>query len=360
MSNYYIENDKYFENADPHYSTDWLTKTLNREMILGYAGELISRKQNFSLILLDLDNFKNINDNFGHVAGDNVLKNVSKTLMDNIGDKGVVGRYGGDEFMLIVPDIIDYDQVWEINRELSRAASSIVIQNLHGARITITQGVSRYPVDGAAYDELMEKTDKALYRGKQKGRNCFIIYLPEKHANLTIGDSGKLKYSSVDMHFNIFSIMNYSDDFAENIRSVMKFLCDNLMIEHILLQYRDRICHCEIYPICDYRDVKPIPEKILSNWSSTNDMCFIDTIEDVRVLKRDNLAEVMEQQHVGATVFVKIECCGEYYGFLRADATSDKGRIWQMNELDLMLTSAMLIGTLMHERKTDPDELFPA
>ena len=359
MNNLITETDEYFKTVDPHYSIDALAGTFNRETVLGYINVLLERKQAFSMVLCDLDNFKNVNDGYGHMVGDEVLVRCAQTIMEKIGDRGVVGRYGGDEFMAVVPNVNDYDEIWHICRDVNYAINEMDIPALGGAKLTVSQGISRYPIDGEDYETLMEKTDKALYRGKQKGRNCFIIYLPEKHANIKIGESSQCLYNSIDYHVNIFRMMSHTGDLALNIRMAMSFLCNNLMLDHIVFQYNGRVCHKEIYYNNYCSDVSPISEEVLSHWGTANGLCYINNIEQAKSVGHDNLPEIMKEQHIGGMVFVRITCEKKLYGYLRADSTAGDGRIWQMPEMDLLVTLAMLIGTLMSERGTNPDEVFP-
>ena len=99
MNKEIFKNNPYFKNVDLEHSFDATTGVLNRETIIGYAKYLISKNIKFSAFISDIDNFKYINDTYGHLMGDKVLEGFGKFLPEAMGDKCIVGRYGGDEFI---------------------------------------------------------------------------------------------------------------------------------------------------------------------------------------------------------------------------------------------------------------------
>ena len=103
-----LQSIDFFKNQDLQYAFDGLTKVLNREMISSYLAYLVQAKSPFTVCLCDVDNFKSVNDNYGHMLGDEILQIIAADIENTIGLKGVVGRYGGDEFMIILDGIITY------------------------------------------------------------------------------------------------------------------------------------------------------------------------------------------------------------------------------------------------------------
>jgi diguanylate cyclase (GGDEF)-like protein len=131
-----------------------------------------------ALIMLDLDNFKEVNDNLGHSVGDELLKEVSSRLVSILRQTDTVCRMGGDEFALIVPEVISKDGVEEVVRRIL-----IVIRKpfaLHGReeRITASLGIAIYPEDGDSLEELIKHADTAMYEVKKVRRNDYLYYQP--------------------------------------------------------------------------------------------------------------------------------------------------------------------------------------
>lgn len=147
---------------------DDLTSLPNRKMLLKLCNELIKNHNTFALIFIDLNNFKYINDMFGHLTGDALLKTFSNTLKDLIDPKGIVTRYSGDEFVIIYKDYIN-----EV--ELLTFYNSIILTKFKeplffadtNSLVQFSAGVAIYPKDGVTYDELIRKSDFMMYRSKK-------------------------------------------------------------------------------------------------------------------------------------------------------------------------------------------------
>lgn len=358
MDNRIIAEDEFFQERDLTYAYDSLTGVFNRETTFQFVDSLLERRIPFSMLICDLDNFKYVNDTYGHIIGDKVLCKCSGNIKQITKEYGVVGRFGGDEFIVVVPRVIEYDNIWKICHDVQFSTSDLKIKELHGSRISLTSGISRYPTDGEDLKTLMEKSDKALYRGKQKGRNCFIIYLPEKHANIQIGDSGKVPFSSMDMHYRVINTLTHSDDMAENIRSLMHFLSNTMMIDHICIQTSVKMCCSVVYSLSPVKSFSLIPEPLLTPCLDSNGLCFFNQISYLSEIDKDDLYDNLKQQKVGSSVFLRITAYDRTYGFLRAESVRDVGRIWQNSEIDLLIVFAKTLAILLYFNDSDLNELF--
>jgi len=141
-----------------------LTGALNKAAITNLIHELIRDINNFTIILFDIDNFKNINDNEGHLAGDRILQQVSKLVQHSIRPHDSLGRYGGDEFLIILPNTQLKDALFVAERIHDRLFNSEV-------KCTVSIGIAVYPADGLTIEELISLADKGLYKSKANGRN---------------------------------------------------------------------------------------------------------------------------------------------------------------------------------------------
>ena len=158
-----FKNIKYFDNIDIDASRDFLSGALRREIFIGYVKDLMENNEVFSLIMIDIDNFKSINDTYGHQKGDEVISRVANEIIAISNDTGIVGRFGGDEF-IIASSIVEYEALWNYIRSIHQAVQKI--RFIDGQKdefnITLTSGATRYPYDNKTYDGLFLKTDKAL------------------------------------------------------------------------------------------------------------------------------------------------------------------------------------------------------
>lgn len=150
---------------------DSLTGTYNRRYLLKCLNSLRKTAekygQTFSVILLDIDHFKAINDTFGHVAGDKVLKKVCRTIKNNIRETDIFGRLGGEEFMVILPET-HKEQAFVVAERIRQDISNITWAG-QDMKITVSGGVYQY--NNEKLIELLKKVDNFLYQAKNSGRN---------------------------------------------------------------------------------------------------------------------------------------------------------------------------------------------
>lgn len=172
---------------EPKVKLDSLTGLLSKSTITNMAIKAIDveKRKNTAIAIVDIDYFKRVNDTFGHQVGDEVIKQVAAILESEIGNHGVVGRIGGDEFFVIFYDVYDLEDA----RELLRGVKSHVVttfppNNENKPVLSLSIGCASYPKDADNYNDLFALADFALYRAKEKGRNRYIIYDKEKHGTL--------------------------------------------------------------------------------------------------------------------------------------------------------------------------------
>ena len=150
---------------------DTLTGLYNRRTASDLLRKFLADKTFFAFIILDLDNFKQINDRFGHDCGDNVIKNAAMKINEHFADKGIVARLGGDEFLVILSDLTPYE-VEERLTNFSLMKKSIEYNNQQ-ITYTMSIGYSLFPEQSKNYRELYQNADMALYAVKMSGRNSY-------------------------------------------------------------------------------------------------------------------------------------------------------------------------------------------
>jgi len=156
---------------------DSLTGLHVRRYFMVRFQEEVSRTERYdktlSVVMADLDYFKVVNDTFGHTAGDQVLKAVGEYLHGSIRDVDCVGRYGGEEFILLLPET-EKAAAKGLAERLRKGIADMKVGNL--PNVTISMGIATFPEDGTTADELLLKADAALYEAKNKGRNRVVEY----------------------------------------------------------------------------------------------------------------------------------------------------------------------------------------
>ena len=158
---------------------DSLTGLLNRATFLGDFGREEARAARggpaFSLAIFDLDHFKQVNDRYGHPVGDQVLKSFADVLRATVRPYDVVGRYGGEEFALLMPQTGKDTAARVAERVRHELEARGVMAGAQRIEVTVSAGVASYGVDGADWDALLSAADNALYGAKNAGRNRVMV-----------------------------------------------------------------------------------------------------------------------------------------------------------------------------------------
>ena len=162
-------------------TVDTLTNIYNKRFINEFLVKEIERSKRlnnrFSIVICDMDNFKAINDTMGHLSGDMVLKSFSELIVTIIRNQDVVGRYGGDEFMIILPEADRATAANIINR-LRCSIESLEVPVLKDKKVKTTAsfGIATFPEDGTSSDDLLIASDERLYKAKSLGKNTIATY----------------------------------------------------------------------------------------------------------------------------------------------------------------------------------------
>ncbi len=160
---------------------DGLTNLFNKKAILQILGAELARGNRrgstVSLMMLDLDYFKKINDTFGHQAGDAVLMTVAELIDKHVRGIDYVGRYGGEEIVIVLPDTSETESV-EIAERIRRSLAStpIGVSETHFVNVTVSIGIAMFPKDGVNEESLLKSADEAMYHAKESGRNQVVRY----------------------------------------------------------------------------------------------------------------------------------------------------------------------------------------
>jgi len=171
---------KLFGEVNEKSRNDGLTGLLRRSFFLERLKYEIQREKRYStgfyILMLDIDFFKNVNDKYGHLEGDRVLRSIAETFAGSIRPQDLAARYGGEEFIIFMPQAKQYEAI--ATAESIRKAVELQKYRYKDSEfgVTISIGVSGYPADGAALDKIIKAADDALYKAKRDGRNQVVLH----------------------------------------------------------------------------------------------------------------------------------------------------------------------------------------
>lgn len=176
-----VLNARLFEDIEQQAITDGLTKLYVHRYFQQRLKEEIDRADrysyNVSLVMMDVDKFKQLNDQYGHLLGDRVLEALAASIRTNIRRIDLAARYGGDEFVLVLPEITE-QEAWLMGERLLNALNKVTVTAPDGTivPIRVTLGAAMYSTDARTSRDLIEAADKALYWAKKNNRGSFCFY----------------------------------------------------------------------------------------------------------------------------------------------------------------------------------------
>lgn len=153
---------------------DYLTGDLNRRGMHAYFQKL-DEQESISFMFLDIDNFKSVNDTYGHSAGDKLLEKVSENIRGRIRDAKLV-RFGGDEFVIMIPQKKPEEDILRMAEDILGSVSEIDINMEIRSIISFSIGIVMNQKKSAGLDFIMAKCDAAMYEAKKRGKNCYVLY----------------------------------------------------------------------------------------------------------------------------------------------------------------------------------------
>ncbi|MFH0763963.1 MAG: sensor domain-containing diguanylate cyclase [Candidatus Omnitrophota bacterium] len=169
-----------YETVEKLATTDSLTGLYVRQYFSERLGEELQRSKRYklklALLMIDIDNFKQANDTYGHLVGDVILKNLGAILKESIREIDLVSRYGGEEFTVALPETGSDGALIVAERIRKKTAENIFKAYDEKLKVTVSVGVSVYPKDSARLKDLIEKADRAMYAAKKMGKNLVCEY----------------------------------------------------------------------------------------------------------------------------------------------------------------------------------------
>lgn len=199
-----------FQNQLQSLKYDRLTGLYTRTTFEEVLSREIARAKRYetelSILFLDLDDFKNINDTFGHLAGDLVLTDVGRIIKNEIRAEDSAARFGGEEFVVILPQTGKVDALVLGERIRSKIEAMDIEYDDKNIRVTISGGLANYPIDAQSETNLLKYADSALYRAKKFGKNNIAVYSHYKRRYVRINFENKIQIKRIGFEENIHAL----------------------------------------------------------------------------------------------------------------------------------------------------------
>ena len=309
---------------------DQLTGLYSKNDIRDFAMHAIEAENGgVALAIIDVDYFKQINDTYGHRYGDEVLRGVAGVIKEAVGTNGQAGRFGGDEFLIVLDHSTDEKDLRECFRQI-RGQIGVLFPNVGAdgkSPLTITVGAAMYPRDAGNYDDLFLLADHLLYIGKKKGRNRYIIYTAEKHDTLEHIKENRLVSSTVgaardvspsEMIVNLFD--RYNSGRRPSPEDICREFAETLKLDYLLLSSGEP-------GNVLYRMGKAVPEEAARRaikeyctgeaWEffGSNEMLVVSRLEAIPQ-KYSGIKELFAKHHINSFVILNFKDKNDKYAML--------------------------------------------
>lgn len=339
---------------------DSATGLLNKRAVTDDIQDVIQNANNTKdlkkmyLMIIDIDNFKSVNDTYGHRFGDEVIADFASELRRTVGERGIAGRIGGDEFMCL---LTDYDSIEEVRAFLKAIRGKLRIELAKKNpeyTFTVSIGISTYPDDGTDYDTLFKLSDGCLYIAKEKGKDRFIIYTPEIHGDLINSDT-KLRNLHISANFmksidKLDMIANFNDKLLREgqdaLDEVLKEVMNRMDIHGIMLFDKDKK-----------------QDKILGHYKTTDidgtffnddkymalfDKHEINTICNMSAMSIDfpQVCEIYEKADVCSSLQIKLMRDKKCRGIICFDTFGEHKRKWSEADICTMYMFVRVISNV--------------
>jgi len=364
-----IDAEKQAEQAlQSRAEQDSLTKLLNKDAARKQAEEYFSRQQDGALLIIDLDDFKQINDLHGHLFGDAVLVKSAQEIKKLFRGQDIVARIGGDEFMVIMRGVADRNLLEQRCQQLVQIFRSTF--RSYKISLSCSIGIALSPLHGQTYYELFQRADQALYRAKAKGKNRFAIFNPEDAGYLNQPGRTTTVRNPIDSdaepgmaNDNIvryaFQELYTSNNIEKSINELLSLVGRKMNVSRVYVFENsddNRFCS-NTYEWCN-QGILPQIENLQNISYETDIPGYADNFDeqgifycpDVAILPK-NIYDIVAPQGIKAMLHCAIREDGIFRGYIGFD-DCQQARMWTKEQIELLrFFSESLSMFLLRQRR---------
>ncbi|MEG2928192.1 MAG: diguanylate cyclase [Oscillospiraceae bacterium] len=359
---------KQSERLECRVRVDLMTGLYNKVSTSELANKVLSAPTNemHALIILDIDDFKGINDTLGHAFGDLVIVEISNKLTSLFYSDDIVGRIGGDEFAVLMKNVPDTNTVLKKAAELSGAVRQTYSGENGEYKITCSLGIFIIENNSGSFEEWYRKADAALYKAKQNGKDQFVFYHESEVGNYPIETNKtndeeleNLKVSRT-MEAQIFELLYTSKDFNVSINMALATIGQHFHVSRVSIFENDEDKHTtsNIYEWCN----KGVPSKIhqLQNMDTAvqgesifdcfdeNGLLYCSDVNDLPPYLR----QILQAKNVLSTLKVTIVNEDKLCGFIGFDECNEH-RVWLREEIEKLSFLAKVLSVFLFKKRTE-------
>lgn len=346
---------------------DSLTGLKNRNTVQReIQNRLIDQNQNGALFLIDIDNFKIINDTKGHLVGDAVLINIATKMQQVFRNVDIIGRTGGDEFLVYI-ETNDLEVIKKRANQLLEMISNIKID---GIRISCSIGIAITAQDGTTFNDIYQKADQALYYVKGEGKNQYAFYDEQKMdlVNLKLNENyidkinPKIEHGINDINQSLieytFKLLYNAIDIEDTLDTILEVIGTQFNVSRVyIFENTDDDEYCvNTFEWCN-EGIEPQKEMLQRVSYKTDIPGYLDNFneqgifycQDITRLKKEHY-QILEKQDIKSVLQCAITDNGKIKGFLGFDECNSN-RLWQQENIDNLIYISEILSTFLLKKK---------
>lgn len=348
---------------------DALTQLFNKATTEQLISDAVSAntEELSALLVLDLDNFKGINDTYGHLYGDAVLTKVGATLKKLFREKDIIGRIGGDEFVVYLQNIPSVELVHSRCQLLAETFHAMMQETAPELTVSCSIGASLYPENGRDYTSLFRCADEALYQAKKLGKDTYTIYDPTMDA---LGEISQRSTTDIDSDHQphladgsfvhaVFRRLYESEDLFHTIDELLQYVGEQLNVDRVYIFENNadntacsntfEWCNAGIPPEKDnLQDVSYIDD--IAGWDGVYDENGVFYCTDIATLE-PHFRAILEPQGIKSMLQCAIYENGVFRGYVGFDDCTIN-RFWTREQIGMLQFLAEIMAVFLLKKRT--------
>ncbi len=315
-----------------------------------------------TLFIIDIDNFKAINDNLGHFFGDEVLRDISTGLKDAFRRIDIIARIGGDEFIVFVENLSDERLIAEKAEKILEVYRKTYSGEYKDYSVSGSVGIAVFPRDGTNYEELYQNADKALSQAKIQGKNRYMLYSDDLNIGTSERSTTKIEnanriassFFDYDLISAVFNILYEKNGSNNAINLALSYLCEKYGADRSYIfetldgcvTLNNTFEYCKDGIGSEIDNLQGIPYELFADFldKAHNDIIYSNNLRET--LEHDRAFEIMDDQGILSFVHAQIKRDGKLTFFIGLDDCA-KTRIWTEREINSLQYIGKLISIIL-------------
>ena len=358
------------QNLMERAQRDMLTKLYNKGTSQEYIQAVLEGsgpERKSALMIIDLDNFKHMNDTMGHLFGDALLAEVAHTIQKQFRSEDIVGRVGGDEFLVFLGQIPDVSLAEQKAAQIMKAIGEMAVQELTDVELSCSIGIAVFPDCGQSYNELFKRADQALYRAKNRGKNGYCIAdaklfseeFPQKPcsaANTRI-DSDEETEGNVELRLfeYVFRILYKSSNPDTAVNAILEVIGRQFDVSRVYIFENEEDpdyckntyewCNEGVWPEIGNLQHVPYADDLEGGYQSNFNESGVFYCRDIDALTPQQ-REILEPQGIKSMLQCAIYDKGKFKGFVGFDECR-VNRYWTQEQVNTLVFIAQILSTFL-------------